>query len=341
MKGRPLEVLSVELLARGLSVRDREDAFKGESGRLLLSKTPASEIGERLWADDQEFATRDLSEDDIVSRFADGIAERIRPGWKREPLLAASGFTAEDKKVLLHLMAASKECAETVSARWPVDVAPPAPRSGSPPRHALAWPRAIPCWWSPTARPGIKKAIETDCRARRASAAWRSACATWRPSCPEDLWPEFKARATVCYQAPSRAIARDLADGVSADVETELPSATACFLDDFEACIAHLRMPLTPRRAMRTANLLEPLFVGERRRLKFIADAFAETGRPQTHARRHHPCRRALRAIRITDFERRQMAVVRQELDHEYEAPKRPYARDLSHHPNFSSTSRT
>ena len=59
---------------------------------------------------------------------------------------------------------------------------------------------------------------------------------------PEDRWPEFKARATACYQAPSRAIARDLATGVVADFETELVTAVRCFTDDFEACIAHLRM---------------------------------------------------------------------------------------------------
>jgi hypothetical protein len=47
LKGRTeaLEDLAVELLARGLSVRDIEDAFKDESGRLLLSKTAVSEIG--------------------------------------------------------------------------------------------------------------------------------------------------------------------------------------------------------------------------------------------------------------------------------------------------------
>ena len=38
-----------------------EDAFKDETGRLLLSRTAVSEIGERLWADYQEFATRDLA----------------------------------------------------------------------------------------------------------------------------------------------------------------------------------------------------------------------------------------------------------------------------------------
>jgi hypothetical protein len=40
-----LEDLAIELLARGLSVRDIEDAFRDESGRLLLSRTAVSEIG--------------------------------------------------------------------------------------------------------------------------------------------------------------------------------------------------------------------------------------------------------------------------------------------------------
>ena len=40
----------------------------------------------------------------------------------------------------------------------------------------------------------------------------------------------------------------------------------ACFMDDFEACIAHLRLPISHRRATRTTNLLERLFVEERRR---------------------------------------------------------------------------
>src|SRR5215210_8037462 len=93
---------------------------------------------------------------------------------------------------------------------------------------------------------------------------------------PTDLWPEFKARASACYQAPSRAIARDLAKGIRADYGTLLPSAVACFEDDFQACIAHLRLPVTHRRSTRTTNLLERLFVEERRRLKIIPNGFGE-----------------------------------------------------------------
>ena len=51
LKGRTeaLEGLAVELLARGLSVRDIEDAFRDERGRLLLSRTAVSELGEQLY----------------------------------------------------------------------------------------------------------------------------------------------------------------------------------------------------------------------------------------------------------------------------------------------------
>ena len=137
---------------------------------------------------------------------------------------------------------------------------------------------------------------------------------------PEDLWPDFKARATAAYQAPSRAIARDLAEGLVADYQPELPAAVACFQDHFEACIAHLRLPVTHRRATRITNLLERLFVEERRRLKIIPNAFGEQPVLQLMFAALTRAAERWRAVKITDFERRQMAALRAELDHEYEA---------------------
>lgn len=300
-----LEDLAIEMLARGLSVRDIEDAFKDESGRLLLSRTAVSELGERLWADYQDFAGRDLSEYDIVYLYVDGIAERIRPGQRREAVLAAWGFTVEGRKVLLSLMAGSKEDAETVSAFFQ-DM-----RS-----RGLGDPLLV----ASDGAPGIIKAIET-CFPRSA----RQRCLAHRmrnlaAKVPEDLWPDFKARAQAAYQAPSRAIARDLADGLVADYEKELPSAVACFQDNFEACIAHLRLPVTHRRATRTTNLLERLFLEERRRLKIIPNAFGEKPVLKLMFAAMTRAAERWRAIKITDFERRQMAALRAELDQEYEA---------------------
>ena len=228
-----LEDLAIELLARGLSVRDIEDAFKDESGRLLLSRTAVSQLGERLWEDYQAFAQRELSEYEIVYLFVDGIAERLRPGARREPVLAAWGFTVEGRRALLHLMAGSKEDAETVTAFFE-DMK----------RRGLNDPLLV----TSDGAPGIIKAIEV-CFPRAA----RQRCLAHRmrnlaTKVPEDVWPQFKARVQAAYQAPSRAIARELAAGVVADYRGEHDRAVTCFMDDFEACIAHLRFPVTQRR---------------------------------------------------------------------------------------------
>ena len=232
-----LEDLAVELYARGLSTRDIEDAFTDEAGRRLLSRAAVSEITERLWAEYEAFTTRDLSEYRIVYLFVDGIAERLRAGQAREPVLAAWGIGEDGRKVLLHLMAGSKEDTETVRAFF---------------QDMRGRGLGDPLLVVSDGAPGIIRAIE-ECFPRSA----RQRCLAHRMrnlavKVPTDLWPEFKARASACYQAPSRAIARDLAKGIRADYVTLLPSAVACFEDDFEACIAHLRLPVTHRRSTRT-----------------------------------------------------------------------------------------
>jgi len=323
-----LEDLAIEMLARGLSVRDIEDAFKDETGRLLLSRTAVSEIGDRLWADYQDFITRDLSEFDIAYLFVDGVAERIRPGQRREPVMAAWGFTSAGARVLLHLMAGSKEDAETVSAFF---------------QDMRARGLGDPLLVVSDGAPGIIKAIDS-CFPRSV----RQRCLAHRMrnlavKVPEDLWPDFKARAQATYQAPSRAIARDLAAGVVADYEAKLPSAATCFMDDFEACIAHLRLPVTHRRATRTTNLLERLFLEERRRLKIIPNAFGEKAVLKLMFAAMTRAAERWRAVKVTDFERRQMKSLREELDSEYEAQAglvKPTSKG-SAAKKLSSTSRT
>ena len=113
---RELERLAVELYARGLSTRDIEDAFTDETGQRLLSRAAVSEITEKLWAEYEDFCKRDLSEHAVAYLFIDGIAERLRPGQRREAVLAAWGIGEDGRKSLLGLMAGSKEDVETVRA---------------------------------------------------------------------------------------------------------------------------------------------------------------------------------------------------------------------------------
>ena len=87
----------------------------------------------------------------------------------------------------------------------------------------------------------------------------------------------------------------------------------------FGACIAHLRLPVPHRRFARTTNLLERLFVEERRRLKIIPNGFGE--KPVLKVMFGALIRAAerWRGLRFTEFELRQIAAVRKELDQEYE----------------------
>src|SRR4029077_8854188 len=168
--------------------------------------------------------------------------------------------------------------------------------------------------------PGVIKAIEV-CFPRSERQRWLAhRMRNLATKVPEDVWPEFKVRVQAAYQAPSRAIARELAAGVVADYSGEQHRAVACFMDDFEACIAYLRFPVTHRRATRTTNLLERLFVEERRRLKIIPNAFGERAVLKLMFGALIRAAERWRSVKITEFERRQIAAVRNDLDQEYEA---------------------
>jgi transposase-like protein len=166
--------------------------------------------------------------------------------------------------------------------------------------------------------PGIIRAIE-ECLPR----SLRQRCLAHKmrnlqSKVPDDVWPEFKARAAACYQAASPALARLLRDDIAATYARDLPSAVACLDDDFEACIAHLRFPLGHRRVIRTTNLLERLFGEERRRTKVIPHAFGERAVLKLMYAALIRAAERWRGIRISEFERRQLKAIRDEIHKDF-----------------------
>jgi putative transposase len=144
---------------------------------------------------------------------------------------------------------------------------------------------------------------------------------------PDDQWPAFKAHAEACYKAPSLPVALALKDEVTRRYEQSLPTATACFLDDFDACVAQLRFPLAHRKAIRTTNLLERLFEEDRRRTKVIPHAFGE--KPLLKLMFAATIRAASRwrGIKFTPFERQQLEAIRKELNEAFEKHHQPATR--------------
>jgi putative transposase len=298
-----LERLAVEMYARGLSMRDIEAAFTDATGQCVLSKSAASLVTERLWEDYQAFASRGLNEQRVLYLFVDGIAEKLHLGQPREAVLAAWGIEANGAKVLLSLLPGTKEdtacCREflrDLKARGMID----------------------PVLVISDGAPGIKRAIEEVFPRSLRQRCLAHKVRNLEAKVPEERWREVKALALAAYQAASPMIARLLKEEFVKRYERELPSATTCFLDDFEACIAHLKLPIAHRRAIRTTNLLERLFGEERRRTKVIPHAFGERAVLKLMYAALIRGSQTWKNIVISEFELKQIEELRTELDVEF-----------------------
>lgn len=287
-----LEALAVELFARGCSTRDVEAAFTGEDGRSLLSKSAVSELTERLWAEYEAFATRDLSEIRPLYLFIDGIAERLTPGFQREAVLCAWAITWDGRKVLLHIAPGRKEstecCREFIEEMQ---------------RRCLPAPLLVATDGAAGLIRAVEECFPTALRQRCLAHKMRNLAG----KLPEDIRAEFQAAARAAYQAPSPAMARALGEDLDTRFQRQAPAAVRCFQEDFEACIAQLQLPVSHRRVARTTNLLERLFGETRRRSKVASTISGE--RPVLKMLYAAAIRASdsWRGIRISELERRQL----------------------------------
>lgn len=315
-----LEKLVMEMFARGLSLRDIEEAFRRQDGEALLSKTAAGEVAEKLWEEYEAFATRDLSGYEIEYLFLDGVAERLHPGQRRDAVLAAWGIDHDGCKHLLHLSPGTKEDTESCVG-FIQDMK----------RRGLRDPLLV----NTDGAGGLIAAVN-QCFPR----SLRQRCLVHKTrnlstKVTEELWPQFKADSAAVYQAPNPETARLLRDEFVRRYEKKCPTAVSCFLDDFEACIAHLRFPITHRKAIRTTNLLERLLEEDRRRTKVLPHAFGEKGLLKLMFAATIRASEKWRKLTISNFERAQLDQIREELNQEFKRRHKPAVSPAPSH--FSS----
>ena len=310
-----LEQLAVEMYARGLSTRDIEAAFRDASGASVLSRTAVSQVTERLWQEYEAFASRDLSEFAVAYFFVDGVAERLHAGLPREAVLCAWGITEDGRKVLLHLAPGTKEDTASCTAFFE-DLKRRGPGRPAARRHRRG------------AGPDSRRR-DLLSRARSASGASSIGCGISAAKRRRASGRRSPCGRAACYEAASPALAAVLRDDFVAAYERELPAVVQCFRDDFDACIAHLRFPLRHRRVVRTTNLLERLFLEERRRTKIIPHAFGE--RPVLKLMYAAVIRAAdrWRGLTVGEFEQRQLRAIREELDRAHAERTRPAVRHI------------
>ncbi len=76
--------------------------------------------------------------------------------------------------------------------------------------------------------------------------------------------PQVRAHARAVRDAPTLDAGEAMAASLIGRFGDAHPSAVACFSDDLEASLAHLRLPARHRINVRTTNLIERSFVEER-----------------------------------------------------------------------------
>jgi transposase-like protein len=92
------------------------------------------------------------------------------------------------------------------------------------------------------------------------------------------------------------------------------PAAAACFVDDLEASLAHLRLPLRHRVICRTTNLIERSFEEERRRTKVIPRFSDERQAMKLVFAVLARAAQRWSRVPMSELERAQLALLRQEL---------------------------
>lgn len=249
------------------------------------------------------FAGRDLAEHAVIYLFVDGLAERLHLGQPREAVLAAWGITLSGQKVLLGLAPGTKE--DTVSCREFL-------------RDLKARRLGDPVLVVTDGAPGLIRAVEEIFPRSLRQRCLAHKVRNLEAKVPAELWREVKARALAAYQAASPMLAELAREEFVKRFERELPSATSCFLDDFAACIAHLRLPIAHRRAIRTTNLLERLFGEERRRTKVIPHAFGERAVLKLMYAALIRASQTWRRVVINEFERKQIEEIQTEINEEF-----------------------
>jgi transposase-like protein len=257
-----LQRLVLEMYARGLSTRDIEDAFRDITGHCLISASAVSELTDRLWEDYEAFTKRDLSGFAVEYLFLDAIYESLRlQGGPAEALLCAWAILADGRKVLLHLRLGNKESYEAWLALLREML-----------RRGLRTPVSI----TSDGAPGLMRAVEEVWPKSLRLRCWVHKMRNVLDKVPDSARAEVKAHLSTVRDAPTYAAGHQAAQATLARWAREFPAAMAALADDLEASLAHLKLPITHRKHVRTTNLIERSFLEERRRTKIIPRFFDE-----------------------------------------------------------------
>lgn len=131
---------------------------------------------------------------------------------------------------------------------------------------------------------------------------------------PEEGKAEFAAYLRAVRDAATPESGRAAATELIMRLGDQYPAAVACFAEDLDGLLAHLRLPARHRIHCRTTNLIERSFEEERRRTKVIPRFADERSAMKLVFAVLIRCSERRSRVSITDIERHQLRLLRAEL---------------------------
>lgn len=302
-KTAQLEKMAVEMYVHGCSTRDIETLLRDDQGRILLSKSGISQLNEVLWKEYEAFCRQSLKDLDVVYIFIDAVYEPLRLLKSRqEAVIVVSGVLSSGQRVLLSVRHGNKESYDNCLEVF---------------RDLKERGMCDPVLGVSDGAPGLIRAFEEVFFKTLRQRCLFHKKGNILSKVPLEAHSQMKIALNNVYYAPDPESAHRNAEGFRKMYQKEFPSAVACFNDDLEACLAHLKCPAAHRRKITTTNLLERVFGEENRRSKVIPRYFTEkSGLKLIFATLIRSSKRWYR-INITFSEKAQILALRHELKHE------------------------
>ena len=244
------------LYVEGLSTRDFKRALKPLWGKSGLSRSSVSRANKALKEAFNNWRHRDLSLEEIIFLFLDGIYLGVRGSSRnKEAVLVAHGITREGKRVVLHLSLGGRENTESWKGVLNDLV-----------ERGLRRPQLITI----DGNLGLLKAIKD---------IWpevpRQRCAVHRirnvmARVPKKKQEKVRKAIHRIFYAACLDDARDEARQFLYCYSREFPTACETLVKHLEECLTFYRFPERHWRHIRTSNVIERSFKEVKRRTRVI-----------------------------------------------------------------------
>ena len=255
-RSRLLEETIPLLYVEGLSTRDFKRALKSLWGESGLSRSSVSRANKALKEAFNAWRRRDLSLENIIYLFLDGIYLGVRGNSRnKEAVLVAHGITREGKRVVLHLSLGVSESTES----WKGVLNDLVERGLNEPLLLVT-----------DGNPGLLRAIKE---------IWpevaRQRCAIHRirnvlARVPKKKQDEVRKAVTRIFYAACLDDARDEARQFLSRYSREFPTACETLAQHLEECLTFYRFPERHWKHIRTSNVIERSFKEVKRRTRVV-----------------------------------------------------------------------